>query len=413
MAEEGSRREVVIPEEYRNRLYEWVVDAPFDGCFWKKSHGAVDANGDFHPLTAAGRDLDDFTDVAETAHGLRPAGGWSVQGWNARMLAGIKARHGFGDVELPVAQVARARNLAIESVFGKPWFRADEAARDDERVKAAVADAERRLREYDAEVAEHLLARQNRLNALFLGAALDETPEDWKSWSLGADDVKESCRRFCSGCGDDAGVMCAVLDGLLDLGYDAWCTCSDCGEQFRPTEYGSFGALLDPEAYHGNGGIGVVMTRVQCGRCHAETECPKCGRPDLPPHGEGEHRYGHYTDAERFLGQWAGVCRTCIDRFFRERGYSHWRDEVDGLAAMFDADASWLNGRVEAMKADGEDPAAAETHRASLEKELREKWRKAVNALRDRMEDDVEEHFGIVGISTDRLDEGDTDYVYN
>lgn len=414
MPEEGtSQAGVTIPEEYRDRLYEWVVDGPFDGCLWKKSHGVVDADGNFHQLTAAGRDLDDFTDVAETEHGLRPSGGWNTQGWNARRLAAIKARHGFPSVEPPAVQVARLRADAIERVFGEKWYMVDHGrAAEDARVKAAVADAEARLKAYESDVAAHMRERQSRLNALFLGAALDETPDDWKSWPLDEARVKESCRLFCLGCGDDAGVMCTVLDGLVELGYDAWCTCSDCGEQFMPTEYGEFGALLDPEAYRGNGGIGVVMTRVQCGRCRAETECPKCGQPNLPPRGDGTHRYDHYGDVDRFMCQWLGVCEYCADRFLREKEYSRWRDEISDMATGFDEDAARLREYVSKTEDDGLDGERLAEFRTGAEKAMREKWRTAVNAMRDRMEDDVAEYFDIVGIGSDRLEEGDTEYEY-
>lgn len=403
---------VTVPEEYRDRLYEWVAYAPFDGCVWKKSHGVVDSDGNFHPLTAGGRDLDDFTDATETEHGLSPSGGWNTHGWNERTRKAIQIRHGFIDVEPPRVQFDRARNAAIEKVFGRKWYEVEIAkAWNDERVKAAVEKEAKALKAYEADMAEHERNRQGRLNALFLGAALDEVPDGWRSWPLDKGHAKESCREFCSGCGDDAGVMCTVLDGLLDLGYGAWCVCSDCGELFQPHEYEKFSHLLDPDSYRGNGGVGIVQTRVQCESCRAETECPRCGRPDLPAPRDGRHRYAHYTDVERFLGQWLGFCTTCLGDFVLDDRYSHWGDEIDELTASFDRDERQLEKYLAAMKDGGAGGERLTELRVRNEKSMRETWRKAVNALRDRMEDDVTEFFEYGGDT--RLGEDDEDYIYN
>lgn len=413
MSEERTRWVgVTIPEEYRDRLYEWVAYAPYDGCVWKKSHGVVDSHGHFHPLTAAGRDLDDFTDAVETEHGLAPSGGWNTHGWDARERTAIRVRHGFADAEPPRVQLDRLRNAAIERVFGKKWYEVPyDEARNDERVRAACEKEARALEAYEADVGTHERNRQGRLNALFLGAALDDVPDGWRSWPLDDGHARESCREFCAGCGDDAGVMCTVLDGLLELEYDAWCVCSDCGRMFQPHEHERFSHLLDTDSYHGDGGIGVVFTRVQCESCREETECPRCGRPDLPARLGGRHRYDSYTDAESFLGQWLGFCTTCLGDFTAADGHAHWEDEIGELAASFGEDERRLRKYLDAMKAGGADDARLTELRIRNEKSMREGWRKAVNGLRDRMEDDVTAFFGCDGGG--RLDEGDEDYVYN
>ena len=132
--------------------------------------------------------------------------------------------------------------------------------------------------------------------------------------------AKDTCGRFCDMYNENVGFMARVLDGVEKCGYEAWATCTDCGEQFHSC-FDSFSGHIDTNAYTGDGGIGVIMKRIMCEDCMNTSECPCCNEFDLPNKNakdSGEKDYQNYDLFASVMVDWLGICWGCADGFFRE-----------------------------------------------------------------------------------------------
>lgn len=324
-----------VPQKYRNTLFQWRVSAPYDGCLWTLSHGVVDGYGDYHPINV-GYDLNDDA--------------W----YKARMER----------------------------------IRAEEDNPDCPRSKK-IADCRE----------EH----QNRLNRMFtnmLHSAKDHldsgsipnqfgaTIEDLRLYRIDDDDDVD-LRLFCRRLDGDAGMMCGVLDKVAELEdengyrYNPLCVCSECGKEFhhRDIDYENFSDLIDTNAYHGNGGVGVVYTTVFCPKCHEAATCPECNETNIRLDG-GKPDISGLDSNGKFMYQWLGVCEFCASGFFRERP----RFE----AAMGEFEEWLFEG--------GDKP------------ENRKELIRRVNALRDRFAEEAREHFTQGWGFDERVNEDDADY---
>jgi len=98
------------------------------------------------------------------------------------------------------------------------------------------------------------------------------------------------------------GRVCARVNKILGRNKMFY-VCSYCGERVYPWEGSATGALYDENAYHGDGGIGIVFTTVLCEDCF----CDRCERCDgiIDPAEEGGEKLS-FTDADGNR-----ICRWC------------------------------------------------------------------------------------------------------
>lgn len=364
-----------VPEKYRNRLFDWMGGS-YPGCLEEPNAGLVDKDGHWHPLYSTGVDgIDDG-------------------GWFERQVFDLKQSLGY-DCRDPRDQYNEKVYTAVKEVFGEEWYEIDDDVdlwNDPRVVEKKKADKEK-LDTYDRTRAQLLVDRQKRLDQNFM-MAFERSLENDRPSEIGLLDdahLKETCALFCANYKGNVGFMAHVLDKLATFGYAPWCTCSDCGEQFRLCEYEKFGHLIDPDAYHGDGGIGVIMTRILCETCRSEVECSVCGEPCLP-NGRNDDRWA--SDVEMYdllasiLYGWLGVCWACADGFARDH-MKKWDESSKyyvetALGEKFDMIEEDLKAKYR------------ETHGHALYEKIRRTsdGRKKINEIRDLLEDSVRKHFG-------------------
>ena len=268
-------------------------------------------------------------------------------------------------------------------------------------------------RKYDAE-----RKRRERIRVLqALEEEYDKDPREIHGWNhefelIGEIDTEENVREVCRKIGDffyDVYFRAEIADVLREAGYDgAGFVCTLCGEYVDDTDCPSFTYHIDPDAYHGIGGLAVAHTSILCDECRRDLECPQCSQLTRHPSSEGDAAYDHMAFREAFIVQWLGVCEYCADSFFREDKYRHWSDEMDGLEETIDNAKEQIDKYIEIMREGGR----SEKDLAGLEDRNRtqceETWRVLVNELRDRMQDDVEEYFTDANdFAGDRLEKGE------
>ena len=268
-------------------------------------------------------------------------------------------------------------------------------------------------RKYDAE-----RKRRERIRVLqALEEEYDKDPREIHGWDhefelVGEIDTEENVREVCRKIGDffyDVYFRAEIADVLREAGYDgAGFVCTLCGEYVDDTDCPSFTYHIDPDAYHGIGGLAVAHTSILCDECRRDLECPQCSQLTRHPSSEGDAAYDHMAFREAFIVQWLGVCEYCADSFFREDKYRHWSDEMDGLEETIDNAKEQIDKYIEIMREGGR----SEKDLAGLEDRNRtqceETWRVLVNELRDRMQDDVEEYFTDANdFAGDRLEKGE------
>ena len=297
-----------IPKKYRSRLFVWDGGG-YDGCFWEPNAGLVDAYGHWRPLYSSGyKGIDD--------------GGW-LDKKNER----LKTELGY-DITPARSQYNKKVHEAVREVFGKKWYEIETSEGEahlweDPRVLEKTKEDKRKIDEYEARMREYELERFRMRDQAFMDA-LERDNEDERPEEIGSIDdehVKETCGKFCDRYKENVGFMAHILDGMSRLGYDAWCTCTDCGKQFENVDYESFSCMMDHNAYTGNGGIGVIMKRVLCEDCLTASECPCCHEFDIPNRnakdgGEGDRE--NYDFFASVMLDWIGICWGCADGFFRD-----------------------------------------------------------------------------------------------
>ncbi|MCF0230947.1 MAG: hypothetical protein HUJ63_01445 [Enterococcus sp.] len=403
-----------LPERYRNKLYRWTVIGPYSGCLEKPSHGFVDRDGDYHAFNH-GEDLN-----------LRSMLEDEVQK--------VRRKHGFGDlVEDPEThlhqEIYRVRQAAEAEVFGAdlgkiPWEKAWSDARvlkiiDDRtanlkaRVKACRNDEDAARAKVQATLNDFFRQTlENWENKVFVSNSRVKTPfnafVDTKveEFDFGEERIKDSCLLFCNST-YDVSVSCGVLDGVAYLGYDPWCVCSDCGEQFQLRDFERFSHLIDGDSYVGNGGIGVFMTRVMCEDCHSATECPSCFENNLPTAKEKKAgmQYDHVSFPAKFMMEWLGMCSVCAENWLstddgedrsgrKVRGGRKYDDDLRRLEETVDSGKETVEKYVALLRERGRhsEERLEELRRKNLA-DLSKAWTEEANALRDRMEADAADYF--------------------
>ena len=290
----------IIPEKYWNKLYDWEGGG-YDGCLWEFNQGVVDGEGHWRPIYSTGAD------------------GLDQDDWYERKIADLKDDLGY---DVRDADVQHHEKLvdAVRKVFGEKWYMVEGHSFEDPRVLEIMKDEERRYREFRERRDAFREERAHRLDAMFMEVVNGEL-ERYRFDEVGSVDkehAKETCRRFCDGYRSNVGMMVRVLDWLASHGYEAWCTCSDCGEQFQLGDYESFSCSMDENAYTGDGGIGVVLRRILCDECHEQTECRACGelnRPNRNAYDEGESAWSDYDFLSCLLLDWLDVCWSCSNHY--------------------------------------------------------------------------------------------------
>lgn len=362
-----------IPEKYRNRLFDWMGGG-YSGCFEEPNAGLVDADGHWHPLYSTG--------TAGIDDGV----------WFERQVFDLKQSLGY-DIRDAEVQYAEKVHDAILEVFGKKWYEIEGVCpEEDTRVIEKTKEEKKKLDTFRSEREKLLVERQKRLDQNFM-MAFERSMEDDRPSEIGLLDnahLKETCALFCANYKGNVGFMAHVLDKLATFGYAPWCTCSDCGGQFRLCEYEKFGHLIDPDAYHGDGGIGVIMTRIQCETCRSETTCAVCCEPSLPntrsPDG-GKSDFGNYGLLASVLYEWLEVCWGCASGFECDH-LREWREDIHQRVE------TPLGEKFYEIEEDMKEKYREEKGHDLYEKMLLDvEGRKTINKIRDMLEKDAREEF--------------------
>lgn len=393
----------IIPEEYRNCLYAWEGGG-YDGCIWEMNFGYVSDEGNWVPFHSTGIDRLDCNK------------------WFDDKIEELKVNLGYPKYDNVGAnyrsRLAAAETQALHEVYGEDIWANPRYAKDHHIVnldssqvkelveKSTKKDTER-YNEFITKFNELQAEKTNHDNQIFLDQieaqkevkGLDAVHNHSAYTSAGArtgwqcykfdteDNAKESCEELFTQYSGNPGLIACVLDKMAEAGYEVWGKCSDCGEMFQSYDVDSLSAMLDPEAYHGNGGIGCVYTRLMCDSCREETTCPHCLDPNLPNYRTGETYEDKYLWCNAFLGEWLGVCDTCSDNFFYDEEYKHWREEIENLGAAFTESDATEKRYFEAADLTSE-------RKAEIKADIEKNKQKLKDELRERMREDVLEYFG-------------------
>lgn len=289
-----------IPAKYRSRLFDWEGGG-YDGCIFEPNVGLVDKDGHWHPIHSTGCDGIDQDD------------------WYDRKIQNLEADLGY-DIRPAKMQFEEAVHNAVEKIFGKKWYEVEGDPMTDKRVKQLVRKDKRKYDYFVKQRDAYRLEREHRLDAMFMQVVSGEMSRD-EFEEIGLIDkehIKETCKAFCSRYEENVGLMVHVLDRMMNMGYEAWCTCSDCGKQFQPFNYETFGCSMDGNAYTGDGGIGVIMKRVLCDECHENAECQVCFELDRPNPNKPDDGASDWTNYDFFacvIHAWLDVCWGCANGF--------------------------------------------------------------------------------------------------
>ena len=361
--------ELYLPGQWRNKVFRFQAGG-YSGCICHPAALIVDRDGEVHLVGSDGG-----------------AGGLDEDDWFCRKCRAYLDEKGVDTVDALL--YGPKKNVDFYHEF--------QALR----------------RKYDAE-----RKRRERIRVL---QALEEEygkdPREIRGWDhefelIGEIDTEENVREVCRKIGDffyDVYFRAEIADVLREAGYDgAGFVCTLCGEYVDDTDCPSFTYHIDPDAYHGIGGLAVAHTSILCDECRRDLECPQCSQLTRHPSSEGDAAYDHMAFREAFIVQWLGVCEYCADSFFREDEYRHWSDEMDGLEEAIDNAKKQIDKYIKIMREGGR----PEKDLAELEDRNRtqceETWRVLVNELRDRMQDDVEEYFTDANdFAGDRLEKGE------
>lgn len=363
-----------IPKKYRNRLYDWDGGG-YDGCIWEPNVGIVTGDGHWIPLYSSGCDGIDQYD------------------WYKNKIDALKAELGY-DCRDPRIQFNEARERALVQVFGAKWYTREEATATDKRVVKLLVKDQERLDEFLKRKGEYDLEKTHRLDKLFMQVISGETERD-KFEEVGRIDekhIKATCAKFCKRYEENVGLMTHALDKLCDLGYAAWCTCTDCGEQFQLGDYETFGLSSDGNSYTGDGGIGVIYKRVLCDECHSNAECPKCCDLDMPNENAtdgGASDWRNYDFLACVIYDWLNVCYGCASGYEYDCLY-RWDDTLDRrVRTPLGAEYSDIEDKI--MEDHGLDVNHGHEVYEMMKKTLA--GRKQINAIRALLHVSVKEYF--------------------
>lgn len=295
-----------IPPKYRNRLFDWEGGG-YSGCIFEFNQGLVNNDGHWIPIYSSGYS------------------GIDQDEWYERKIRNLKADFGY-DVRPAKMQFEEVLHKAVEKVFGEKWYEVEGDPFTDQRVKKLVEKDEKRYNEFVKLRDGYRIERTHRLDEMFMQVVIGEIRRD-KFEEIGQIDeehIKETCLVFCERYSGNVGMMTNCLDKMRSMGYSAWCTCSDCGEQFQPCDYGTFGCSMDDGAYTGDGGIGVIMKRVLCDDCRQNAECRNCFKLDNPNRNKedgGDSDWANYDFLACVLHEWLDVCWGCSSGFEHDHLY--------------------------------------------------------------------------------------------
>lgn len=370
-----------IPEKYRNRMYDWEGGG-YSGNFWEMNQGLVDAAGHWCPLYSSGRD------------------GIDQDGWLDGKVDALKAELGYGRGSVG-EQHAHFYTQALKDVFGASWYAHVDGRRDDPRVRERMAKEDERFASWQEQYADYKKECTHRLDKMFMDVVTGRMKRaSFRVVGLvDAEHVKDTCRQFCHEYKGNVGMMVNALDSMERLGYEPWCTCTDCGGQFRPSNFGEFSPSIDQDCYTGNGGVGVIYKRVLCDDCRMNCECPSCYEMRIPNRRAGDADWSGYDFLGSLMNDWTGCCDGCADGFRHEalmlfdveesvRKPTHigeqFASEEKRLAGEFEADGRELYMKMRGTK----------------------KGRRTINRLRDLLQGSAVAHFRELDESVfdDRLD---------
>ena len=194
-----------------------------------------------------------------------------------------------------------------------------------------------------------------------------------------------------------------IADALNDAGYKGvGCICTKCNRYFKkPKDCERFSDCVDPDSYYGIGGLAVAYGVLLCDNCRAYARCPVCGDLSLTDEVTGPY-------AVRFMRRWVTACEWCVERFLDE--HEKWRWRIEELDADVTKDKRKLRDYLLAMNEQGRSPEDLARLNDKNAEYCKKSWRRRINALRDQMQDDVEDFF-VGGYASDRLyDNEECDY---
>lgn len=259
-----------LGKRWRNRLFKFTAGG-YDGCICHPAALIVDGDGDVHLVGSDG--------------GI---GGLDENEWYCRKMRSFLDGHNARCVEHLGPD---AHRLYLEEAHRR---RAEQRRRERDKVANALEREIVRMDDsvlWDHEFEEHDIS----------------TPEK----------VREACRTMCHAF-HDVYAHAHIADALVEAGYDgAGVICSDCGKYFESTDFECFSDCVDPNAYHGIGGLAVAYTRIVCDGCRHDSVCPVCFDLSLP---KGvDVRSGHACDHMAFDVEFGyrltGVCECCWEHF--------------------------------------------------------------------------------------------------
>lgn len=348
------------------------------------NQGLVDKDGHWHPIFSTGSDgIDD-------------------RGWYERKIKDLKLELGY-DLRPADIQHSEKEWKAVKEVFGDEWYLMENVDhQDDPRVRKLMEKEDERYGKFIKAKVEYGVERAKRLDHAFMLALERELESDRPSdvGLLDDEHIKETCRMFCNGYEGNVGMMTNCLDKMAEMGYDVWCTCSDCGKQFQCRDYGRFSFSIDNGAYTGDGGVGVIMKRVLCDDCRSEAECQNCLEMNRP---NGRRKDGREWNSYDFLScliyDWIGVCCYCTYGYERDV-LERWEDGVRKLSDLgeryYDLEEKLIC----------EDQYDVDVHKIYDKLKGTRTGRKKINEMRDLLQDSVQSYFNSLdAVFDDRLDE--------
>lgn len=368
--ENKKMNENYLPQKWRNKVFRFQAGG-YSGCICHPAALIIDREGDVHLIRSDGGD-----------------GGLDENDWYCRKCRAYLDEKGvLSDGEFLYGPKKNNK-------FYKEFRRLREGY-DDERQR-----------------------RERRRVLQALEEEWDKKPEDIPGWDhefelIGEIDTEEKVRETCKKIGNffyDVYFRAEIADALSNAGYDgAGFVCTLCGEYVDDTDYESFVDHINPDDYHGIGGLAVAHTSILCGDCRYDLECSQCFSLTRPPSSEGDSAYNHVTFRESFIMQWLGVCEYCADSFFRDDDNRHWMDRVDAVGEVISTAKEQIKKYIETMRNDN---GLSDKDLEELEKKNRDHceavWRELVNELRDKMEKDVKAFFTDAGDwADDRIRKGE------
>lgn len=343
-----------LPPKWRNKVFRFRAGG-YSGCICHPAALIVDRDGDVHLVGSDGG-----------------AGGLDENDWYCRKCRAYLDEKGVATVDAFL--YGPKKNMDFYKEF---------------RELRKVYTAERKRRE-----------RQKVLEAL--ENEWGKNPDDISGWDhefelVGNIDTEDNVREVCRSIGHffyDVYFRALVADALRKVGYDgAGFVCTLCGKYVDNTDYESFADHIDPDTYHGIGGLAVAHTAILCDECRLDLECPQCYQLTRCPSSEGDKAYTNMPFREAFIVQWLGVCEYCADSFFSKDENEHWAYELDGLEKTINNAKEQIDKYIKIMREGGRSDKDLAELEGKNRTQCEEAWRVLVNELRDRMQYDVEKYF--------------------